>query len=736
MRIQSCLDAIKKADRLVDALRLADELAVEAGRDGGVRNLRLLRSTISGPDQVTAIAAIHALAQVSDEEADQHLAELLSSDQGFIREHAAWAHDSRTPRSKSVGRLIGLVHTGGFAGMLAQRTLEDWAATVPEMITVGLEGALLGVTDEAGRYRLAETLGLVGHETAILLLERIARDTHEAETIRVAAVIALGQHPCSEDTKTYLEAIAEENDLLGQAARLTLADLASSLTPRPAPGAPGQGLTIAQLFLHADIDADLSHAGSGDTGGIATLLVRLGDALVHGHGDNPTAGTAGPEADRSSTVSRVVTLSRGGLDEAVRSLDALRQTATGHVYGRVPLLQGPMPSATAWPLRVAARRGIHRILSSMGRVDALHLRMADVGSLAAFDVARNLEIPVVFTVAPDPHAVINSMDLSGQLTRENFGNIDEVEHFWFRARLVQRMAATAAHTVFFPRPELAQDMKELVGLDMSLEPERHTVIPEGIDLQVVDRAVNEAQEHAAGHPATEPLVQLRELLARLPAERRGKPLLISVGRFHRVKGMATIVEAWAGSELQQRANLLLVGGNLRHPSPDELEQLERINALIDPGSREPSGLILSGHQPNDTVARWVAAARTGVPGLAAGSGVYVCGSLKEEFGIALLEAMASGLLVVAPDSGGPATYLEHGHTGFLTATWDTARLRAAILEALESAAVEISQERALYSRSVVEADYTVQAMARALAKVYSDVHHADVELQRELVSAP
>jgi glycosyltransferase involved in cell wall biosynthesis len=98
--------------------------------------------------------------------------------------------------------------------------------------------------------------------------------------------------------------------------------------------------------------------------------------------------------------------------------------------------------------------------------------------------------------------------------------------------------------------------------------------------------------------------------------------------------------------------------------------------------------------------------------------------------------MASGLLVVAPDSGGPATYLEQGHTGFLTATWDTARLRTAILEALDSAAAETSQERATYSRSVVEADFTVQAMARALARVYSDVHHADVELQRELVFVP
>ena len=733
MRIQRCLEAIVKANRLVDVLGLADELAVEASRDAGVRNLRLLRSAIAGSDQIAAIAAVHALAQISGAEADGHLSELLSSEHGFIREHAAWAHGARTPRTESIGRLIGLVRCGGFAGMLAQRTLEDWAASAPEIIAVGLESSLLGVLDEAERYRLVETLGLVHHDVATRHLKRVVRDADEAEAVRVAAVCALGQHNDSADTIELLEEAMQQSPLLTEAARLTLADLSRTPGPRHETTAPEDGLTIAQLFLHADIDAQLSQAGSGDTGGIATLLVRLGDALVDGQRIHETARNFEAEP---AAVGRVVTLSRGGLHHAAHDMETLRQADVAHVHAHVPLLQGPMPSATAWPLRVEARRGIHRILKALGKVDVIHLRMADVGSLAAFEVARKLDIPVVFTVAPDPHAVINSMDLSGRLTRENFGNIDEVEHFWFRARLVQRLGANAAHTVFFPRPELVQDMKELVGLDMTLEPERHTVVPEGINLTVVKQAVAEARALAAGLPATEPLAQLNDLLARLPSARRGLPLLVSVGRFHRVKGMASIVEAWLGSDLHDRANLLLIGGNLHNPSTDEFEQLERINTLIDPASREATGLILSGHQPNDTVARWVAAAHTGVPGLASSGGVYVCGSLKEEFGIAVLEAMASGLLVVAPDSGGPATYIEHGHTGFLTSTWDVVQLRAAIHEALACAAGETGTARAAYSRRVVETNFTIEAMADALLKVYSTVHQDDIELQRELVAVP
>ncbi|GAA4364406.1 glycosyltransferase [Paeniglutamicibacter cryotolerans] len=733
MKIQHCLDAVKNADRLIDALRLAEELAFEASRDAGTRNIRLLRSAIGSEDQLVAIAATHALAQVLDEEADAVLSELLSSDRVFLREHAVWAHASRSPRPESIGRIIGFVATGGFAGMLAQRTLEVWASSASELVTAGLEGSLIGVMDPESRYRLVETLGLVDHAAATTALMRLAKDSGEDVSVRVAAVAALGQRPGNSAVSGLLATLTDAGGILSEVAHLSLLDLLVRDTPGDdsLPEIPEPGLTIAQLFLHADIDADLSLSGSGDNGGIATLLVRLGDALVSGGTD---AAAARLEAPRSAGVSRVLTLSRGSLEEAGQCLSLLANSNEGHLYGRIPLLQDPLPAAHAWPVLVAVRRGISRILKSAGRVDALHLRMADVGSMAAFDVAKALDIPVVFTVAPDPHAVINSMDLSGHLNRTNFGEVDQDEHFWFRARLVQRLASNAAHTVFFPRPNLTADMKQLVGIDLERAPERHTIVPEGIDVAAIDAAVIEAQSLASGGPATTPLLDLQSLLENLPAERRGLPLLISVGRFHRVKGMASIVEAWAQGELRDRANLLLIGGNLKDPSEAELEQLDRIEQVVPVDGRARAGLLLAGHRPNGTVARWVAAVRTGIPGFAAPRGIYVCGSIKEEFGIALLEAMATGLLVVAPNGGGPATYVEQGRTGFLTRTWDIEMLRMAIIDALTLSETETSDERAAHSRSIVQSDFTIDAMAQALTGVYSEVYRDDLDLRRELIS--
>lgn len=703
MATQTVLDAVRAAPTLLEAIRAADELTIAAVSDGGGRAVRLLtRAALDPSDQLTAIAAVHSLAQIFDEEADLALLRLLADERAFIREHAAWAFAGRLPRPTAVGPLLRMLRDGGFAGMLAQRTLLLWAPSTPDLIAVALEGALLGETRFDARGRFAETLGLVPGAIAERTLLHVAADTEECFEARMAATDALGERP-SDDAALLLARLADDVGPLGAVARLALGDR-SPVVRRNA------GPTIAQLFVHADIDGTLTRVGAGDNGGIATLLVRLGDALVE------------------KGVGRVLTLSRGTAAEAERSLSTM--PVSGHGFAPVPFVGPPVPMPLAWTRRVAAERGIRRILRAAGRVDVLHLRMADVGSLAAAAVARELDIPTVFTVAPDPHALIAGLDASGALSRADFGDRDADEHFWFRVRLVQRLAADAAHTVLFPRADLERSMRELLGIDVTAHPERHSIVPEGIDVRLVERGERAARLSAAGGSvaadAATDLAALDELLAQLPAERRGLPILLSVGRLHRVKGMATLAEAWAGdASLRARANLLLVGGDLADPSPDETEQLDRIAALGG------DGLLLAGHRPNGTVAHWLGAVRHGRPGLSAAGGAYVCASLKEEFGIALLEALSAGLVVVAPAAGGPATYVEHGATGFLVDTADRAALARAACDALDLAGGPLAATASARGRAMVADRYTIGAMARALSSVYV---RATAEQERPLLS--
>jgi glycosyltransferase involved in cell wall biosynthesis len=109
--------------------------------------------------------------------------------------------------------------------------------------------------------------------------------------------------------------------------------------------------------------------------------------------------------------------------------------------------------------------------------------------------------------------------------------------------------------------------------------------------------------------------------------------------------------------------------------------------------------------------------------------VYVCASVKEEFGIALLEAMATGLMVVAPDGGGPATYVQDGVTGVLTQTWDASRLEAGVASALDVARLRDTQ-RADAAHEMVRTSFTIQSMATALGPVYRGVAAEEAELIR------
>lgn len=738
MGIQTSLDQVAQAARILDVMQEADELTVAASRDGGGRAVRLLARAAADPaDQLTAVAAIHALAQVFDEAADHALVALLDHDVRWIREHAAWAFGTRLPRFDAVSGLVAMVVEGGFPGMLAQRTLQQWAGSTPDHVALALENALLGVRGDDARSRLVETIGLVPGRIPERVLLRIAPASAEGPLTRSAAVAALGDRPAGEAIAALVADIARGDDEVAAVARLAVLDVArrdGDHGSHPAP-APRAGLTVVQLFLHADIDAGLTHVGAGDNGGIATLLVRLGDALVAPAADSG-ADAPGVAADPHAAagdrpVDRVITLSRGTPDQALGSLARVTAGDDGHVFAHIPMLGGPRSLPEAWPHRVEAERGIRRVLRAAGRVDAVHLRMADVGTLAASTVARELGIPVVFTVAPDPHGVVDALDRSGALTRDGFGGVDEREHYWFRVRLVQRLAADAAHTVLFPRPELKRDMRRLVGIDVDAHPERHSVVAEGIDVAAIERSRDDAMlgADADGAPARA-FVELDHLLRALPEERRGLPLVISVGRLARVKGMASLAHVWAADPaLRSRANLLIVGGDLDAPSPEEREQLARIlDAVPDadgPADAARHGLLLAGHRGNDTVTRWLAAVRYGRPGLTAPGGAYACASIKEEFGVALLEAMSMGLPVVAPASGGPATYVEDGVTGLLVDTADPAQLATGIARALDIAGGPGADAAADRARDMVARTFTIQAMAGTLSRVYRDVAAAD-----------
>ena len=676
------LRALSTPGTVIDALRAAGELAAAVGPSTPARAVRALCIAAADADPLLAMGAIHALAEAPAGDADRALVALLAADEPWRREHAAWALAKRPPSPDGTAGLLAMAADGGFGAMLAQLTLGRQALSDGGDLGGPVAALLRRHVAPESRARLVETLGLDPRREAVGIVEGVALDADEPSSVRSAAVAALGDHG-GPDARAVLTGLASSAD--GELATQALLALLSASPRRTSAGEPPPGLSIAQIFLHADLDPGLTHAGAGDNGGIASLLVLLGDALA----DVPEVGT-------------VLTLCRGAGTDALA--DALWPRPEAAAFGAVPMPRSPMRDA--WEHLVVVERGIRRQLLTQGPFDVLHLRMADVGTLAASRVAKELRIPVVFTAAPDPHAPLKAMGALDGTARAELGELDARDHWWFRARLVERLARESHGIAVMPRADAMRELPRLLGIDPGDFAARAAVIPEGVHAGTLGAARRDVRRTGPPVPV---VADLRGRIAAMAPERRDLPLLVTVGRLATIKGIDRVVEAWAGDPvLRADMNLVVVGGDLDDPSPEERQVLSAIDVVLGCWPQAREGLVMLGHRPHLDAARVLAHA-------ALGAGVYACGSTKEEYGLAIVEALGAGLAVVAPATGGPGTYLEDGRTGVLVDGARVDAIRAGIHEARALAAMP---GRAEAARDQVLREMTIEHMAGRLVELY------------------
>lgn len=678
------LDLAAEPD-VVTAMRIAEQLRLAAAM-ASPAEARVLQGAIGDADPLVAIGAVHGIAAISSAHVDDVLVDALDDQRPWIREHAAWALSARRPQRRAIPGMLELHGSGSdLTAMVAQRTLAGWAAGDPTGIADAVAAQLHVTTDDVVRRRLVDTLSQVGSTRARDLLLGIALDRDEQIDVRSAAISAFGgaRDP---GVQAALSTLANESSPIATSALLALFDVERR---DPEELAAPDGLRIGQLTLTGELDVRSSHAGAGDTGGIANLLVSVSHALA-----------------ARDAVSSVVSIGRSSPDGELASLllpDFGNEGFSSVSFG--PLGQPPALAAE-WDFRLMVERGLRRALVRRPQLDVLHLRMADVGTLAAAQVARRLGIRVVFTCAPDPHLPIAQRQAAGSLSRDDFGAIDAHEHLWFRARMVERLVGQADHLVLFPRRDVEEVIERVMGIDREFVDRRSTIAGEGIDLAAIDTAIAD--------PTPAPVAE--EIASRLPADRHGRPIVLSVGRLHPVKGMVRVVRDWLSDErLNSSTNLVIVGGDLDRPNPVEAGIIAEIAELLD-GHPAAPGVVLLGAREPAVIAQILTATRRGHGDAIAPDGVYVNGAAKEEFGLALLEALAAGLPVVAPREGGPPTYVEADVTGTLVGADDD--LGPAVRRTLSLHDLPGRAERA---RAMIEQRYTIDAYADALAAAYAAV---------------
>ncbi|MFE2231840.1 glycosyltransferase family 4 protein [Streptomyces sp. NPDC059442] len=509
---------------------------------------------------------------------------------------------------------------------------------------------------------------------ALLPVREVIRDAHsEDRGLRHAAWRALAAHlPAVAAALRGVRAIDVYERLLLEA-----------LTPLP--GAPlaaeqaAPGAVVVQSMLMGGLDTP----GQGLSGGLGVLLGSLGDALV-----------------RTEQVAAVVTVVGACRAELVEDPVLIRRRGPGHWVVRLPVdSDRPLGPETMGLHREALAWWAVRLLGSLGRsVDVVHVRYADDGSLALAESARRLGASLVFTATPDPHRQITERHgipgADPDALRLDLHRVFLADCLVDRADRVVALAGRGGGT-----NELLRHFPQLPS--GSAGP---LAVPEGIG--PYDPAGNEKARR-------------RSLLRRVgvrpaPVAAGEGTLLLSVGRLHPVKQQDLLVRAWLESGSHEDSRLVLIGGSPGADDPVEQRMRDRIEESLAscPGARSRIQLLPAWSNAEvRCLERALADPATGVRAR------YVCPSAKEEFGLAVLEAMESGLAVAAPARGGIPTYLVDGVNGLLLDTSTSRSLGAGLrrLLALDEPAARAIGGRA---RKLVRDAYSVERMARTLADDY------------------
>ncbi|QQR83539.1 glycosyltransferase family 4 protein [Candidatus Peregrinibacteria bacterium] len=179
-----------------------------------------------------------------------------------------------------------------------------------------------------------------------------------------------------------------------------------------------------------------------------------------------------------------------------------------------------------------------------------------------------------------------------------------------------------------------------------------------------------------------------------PVSNLAKFTILCVAELHERKGHRFLIEAF--ERLQSEINhleLILVGkGELEQELREKYGKNRHIHFL-----------------------GW----RQDVPQLMRASDVLVLPSLREAFGLVLVEAMASGTAVVATNNGGTVDIVEDGKSGFLVPPQSANRLADAIRILIQNPRQKHDIEVAALER--VKNEFSAQKMAENTARVYESI---------------
>jgi glycosyltransferase involved in cell wall biosynthesis len=207
------------------------------------------------------------------------------------------------------------------------------------------------------------------------------------------------------------------------------------------------------------------------------------------------------------------------------------------------------------------------------------------------------------------------------------------------------------------------------------DPEQILMIPNGVDISRFPRRACPANEPAS----------------------RGELRILFAGRLVRVKALDVLLKAWCSvvhACPEKKLSLLFAGeGPLKHELMQQAERLnisESVNFL---------GMVQD------------------MPALFAQADIYVQPSLQEGLPNAVIEAMASGLPIVATKVSGNEDLVTHNSNGILVEPGNANLLAEALLELINDCSKRV--QMGALSRRIIEEHYQLPMVIEKLVRVYN-----------------
>ena len=393
------------------------------------------------------------------------------------------------------------------------------------------------------------------------------------------------------------------------------------------------GLTILQSMFYGDFE----NSGKGNNGGMAVFLKNLGNQL-----------------SKSEEVSLVVTLTI--TNEWSQNQSLINFYSDNHLFLRAPIYIDASNKDPFLKKERFIKRAIDRFLKRLEiEPDIFHVRYLDNASKSMALLSKELEKKLVFTLTPDPHR--NMTNENGTLKLFNSNELFQ--------KLNKIMIGD----------ELIIESDQIVGIGngkvkKELEMYFPQLLKEGKkeNLWMISEGIQADSELKDANETLNPFQELKQITFKEGFFDR--PIILNVGRLDQLKAQDELVKAWGNSSMSEAYNLLIIGGDLENPSKDEKKMMHSFEEYLNEHPHLKNNFHHIGALSNKNIRmieKKIMEHQKNYPQ------IYLCSSKKEEFGIAILEALSQKFLVLGPERGGVKSYLENDTNGFLidTSNWET-----------------------------------------------------------------